>query len=101
MSPETLSLLHLICAIKPPTFNLATSQYHQTIRNRPSPPVNAEGNGLVAISIYTNGALGSLQAQQPQLVLDGVADSLEAGEENGGALAAYGAGEAEEVAESA
>jgi TRAP-type C4-dicarboxylate transport system substrate-binding protein len=36
--------------------------------------VNAEGDGLVAIDVYANGALGTLQAQQPQLVLDGVAD---------------------------
>ena len=36
--------------------------------------VNAEGKGLVTIKVYANGALGKAQAQQPQLVLDGVAD---------------------------
>jgi TRAP-type C4-dicarboxylate transport system substrate-binding protein len=36
--------------------------------------VNAEGKGLVAIDVRPNGALGKLQAQQPQLVLDGIAD---------------------------
>ena len=36
--------------------------------------VNAEGKGLVAVDVHPNGALGKLQAQQPQLVLDGVAD---------------------------
>ena len=36
--------------------------------------VNAEGMGLVTIKVYANGALAKLQAQQPQLVLDGGAD---------------------------
>ena len=36
--------------------------------------VNSEGKELVAIEVYANGALGKVQAQQPQLVLDGVAD---------------------------
>jgi TRAP-type C4-dicarboxylate transport system substrate-binding protein len=36
--------------------------------------VNAEGKGLIQIETYFSGALGKSQAQQPQLVLDGVAD---------------------------
>jgi TRAP-type C4-dicarboxylate transport system substrate-binding protein len=36
--------------------------------------VNAESKGLVEIEVYFSGTLGKLQAQQPQLVLDGVAD---------------------------
>lgn len=36
--------------------------------------VNAEGNGLVHISVYFSGELGRNPAQQAQLVLDGAAD---------------------------
>jgi TRAP-type C4-dicarboxylate transport system substrate-binding protein len=36
--------------------------------------VNAEAKGLVEIEVYYSGALGKSLAQQPQLVLDGVAD---------------------------
>jgi len=36
--------------------------------------INAEGKGLLAITLYPNGALEKGQAKQPQLVLDGVAD---------------------------
>lgn len=36
--------------------------------------VNAEGQGLIAIDVYTDGALGAALAQQPRLVLDGEAD---------------------------
>jgi TRAP-type C4-dicarboxylate transport system substrate-binding protein len=36
--------------------------------------VNIAGKGLVEIQVFTDGALGKAQAQQPQLVLDGVAD---------------------------
>ena len=36
--------------------------------------VNAEGKGLVAIKVYPNGALGKAVAEQPGLVLEGVAD---------------------------
>ena len=36
--------------------------------------VNAEGKGLVAIKIYPNGALGKAVAEQPGMVLEGVAD---------------------------
>jgi TRAP-type C4-dicarboxylate transport system substrate-binding protein len=36
--------------------------------------VNAEANGLIEIEVYYSGALGKSLAQQPQLVLDGVAD---------------------------
>lgn len=36
--------------------------------------VNAEGKGLLAIEVYPNGALGKAVAEQPGLVLDGVAD---------------------------
>ena len=36
--------------------------------------VNAEGKGVVEIDGYFSGVLGSAQAQQPQLVLNGVAD---------------------------
>jgi TRAP-type C4-dicarboxylate transport system substrate-binding protein len=36
--------------------------------------VNAEGKGLIEIETYFSGTLGKSQTQQPQLVLDGVAD---------------------------
>lgn len=36
--------------------------------------VNAEGKGLLTIDAYPNGALGKAVAEQPALVLDGVAD---------------------------
>ena len=36
--------------------------------------VNAEGKGLVTVRVYPNGALGKAVAEQPGLVLDGVAD---------------------------
>lgn len=36
--------------------------------------VNAEAKGLLEIEVYFSGALGKQQAQQAQLVLDGVAD---------------------------
>lgn len=36
--------------------------------------VNAEGKGLLAIKVYPNGALGKAVAEQPQMVLDGIAD---------------------------
>jgi TRAP-type C4-dicarboxylate transport system substrate-binding protein len=36
--------------------------------------VNAEGHGVVAVDVYTDGALGRNLAEQPRLVLDGVAD---------------------------
>jgi TRAP-type C4-dicarboxylate transport system substrate-binding protein len=36
--------------------------------------VNAEGKGLVAIKVYPNGALGKAVAEQPAMVLEGVAD---------------------------
>lgn len=36
--------------------------------------VNAEGQGLVTVKVYPNGALGKAVAEQPGIVLDGVAD---------------------------
>ena len=36
--------------------------------------VNAEGQGLVAVDVYAEGALGGGLAEQPRLVLDGTAD---------------------------
>jgi len=36
--------------------------------------VNTEGKGLLAIEVYPNGALGRALAEQPRLVLDGIAD---------------------------
>jgi TRAP-type C4-dicarboxylate transport system substrate-binding protein len=36
--------------------------------------VNAEAKGLIDIEVYFSGALGKSQSQQPQLVVDGVAD---------------------------
>ncbi len=36
--------------------------------------VNAEGKGLLTIKVYPSGALGRAVAEQPQMVLDGVAD---------------------------
>lgn len=36
--------------------------------------VNAEGKGLLTIKVYPNGALGKTVAEQPQMVLDGIAD---------------------------
>lgn len=36
--------------------------------------VNAEGKDLLTIKVYPNGALGKAVAEQPQMVLDGIAD---------------------------
>ncbi|MGA7971664.1 MAG: hypothetical protein WCA36_02565, partial [Pseudolabrys sp.] len=36
--------------------------------------VNTEGKGLLTIKVYPSGALGKAVAEQPQMVLDGVAD---------------------------
>ena len=36
--------------------------------------VNAEGQGILTIQVYSGGALGKAIADQPQLVIDGVAD---------------------------
>ena len=36
--------------------------------------INTEGKGLLTIKVYPNGALGKAVAEQPQMVLDGVAD---------------------------
>ena len=36
--------------------------------------VNTEGKGLLTIKVYPNGALGKVLAEQPQMVLDGIAD---------------------------
>ena len=36
--------------------------------------IKTEGKGLLAIKVYPNGALGKVVAEQPQMVLDGVAD---------------------------
>jgi TRAP-type C4-dicarboxylate transport system substrate-binding protein len=53
------------------------SDHTNTYRNGIKPfvdAVNAEGKGLLAIEVYPNGALGRALAEQPRLVLDGIAD---------------------------
>ena len=51
----------------------ARASYHSAVKPFVD-AVNAEAKGLIEIEVHFSGALGKSQAQQPQLVLDGVAD---------------------------
>jgi len=72
-------LLPLTAAAEPVTLKLAffppehTAIYDGAIRPFVS-AVNAEGKGLLTIKVFPGGALGKSVAEQPQMVLDGVAD---------------------------
>ena len=74
-----LALLPAVAAAEPIKLKLAfhTSD-RASISNAAVKPfveaVNAEARGLIEIEVYYSGALGKSLAQQPQLVLDGVAD---------------------------
>jgi TRAP-type C4-dicarboxylate transport system substrate-binding protein len=74
-----LALLPVAAAAEPIKLKLAfytsdrASVYHTAVRPFVE-AVNAEAKGLVKIEVHFSGALGKSQAQQPQLVLDGVAD---------------------------
>src|SRR5262245_45551046 len=74
-----LALLPAAAAAEPVKLKLAfytsdrASVYHAAVRPFVD-AVNAEAKGLVEIEVFFSGALGKSQAQQPQLVLDGVAD---------------------------
>ena len=79
MRPALLTLMSLSATAEPIQLKLSFfgSDHSQTYLSGIKPfvdAVNAEGKGLLAIKVYANGALGKVQAQQPQLVLDGVAD---------------------------
>ena len=74
-----LALLPVAAAAEPIKLKLAfytsdrASVYHSAVKPFVD-AVNAEAKGLIEIEVYFSGALGKSQAQQPQLVLDGVAD---------------------------
>jgi TRAP-type C4-dicarboxylate transport system substrate-binding protein len=74
-----LALLPAVAAAEPIKLKLAfytsdrASVYHSAVKPFVD-AVNADGKGLVEIEVHFSGALGKSQAQQPQLVLDGVAD---------------------------
>jgi TRAP-type C4-dicarboxylate transport system substrate-binding protein len=74
-----LALLPAAAAAEPIKLKLAfytsdrASVYHAAVKPFVD-AVNAEAKGLVEIEVFFSGALGKSQAQQPQLVLDGVAD---------------------------
>lgn len=74
-----LSLPSLAASAAPIELKLAffTSEQTDTFRDGVMPfvdAVNAEGKGLVSIKVYANGALGNALAEQPSMVLEGVAD---------------------------
>ena len=69
----------LAAAAEPIQLKLAffTSEQSDIYRDGVKPfvdAVNAEGEGLITIKVYPNGALGKAVAEQPTLVTDGVAD---------------------------
>jgi TRAP-type C4-dicarboxylate transport system substrate-binding protein len=74
-----LALLPAVAAAEPIKLKLAfytsdrASVYHSGVKPFVD-AVNADGKGLVEIEVHFSGTLGKSQAQQPQLVLDGVAD---------------------------
>lgn len=79
LAATLLTLMPLSAMAEPIQLKLSFfgSDHSNTYRSGIKPfvdAVNAEGKGLLAIEVYANGALGKVQAQQPQLVLDGVAD---------------------------
>ena len=72
-------LLPLTASAEPIELKLAffTSSQSDTYRYGVKPfvdAVNAEGKGLVAIKVYPDGTLGKAVAEQPGMVLEGVAD---------------------------
>ena len=72
-------MLPLTAAAEPITLKLSffTSEQSDTFRYGVKPfvdAVNAEGKGLVAIKVYPDGGLGKVLAEQPGMVLEGVAD---------------------------
>jgi TRAP-type C4-dicarboxylate transport system substrate-binding protein len=74
-----LALLPVAAAGEPIKLKLAfytsdrASVYHDAVKPFVE-AVNGEAKGLIEIEVYFSGALGKAQAQQPQLMLDGVAD---------------------------
>ena len=75
----TALMLPLTAAAEPITLKLSFFSSDQTdaYRDGVKPfvdAVNAEGKGLVTIKVHLNGALGKAVAEQPSLVIDGVAD---------------------------
>ena len=74
-----LALLPAAAAAEPIKLKLAfytsdrASVYHSAVKPFVD-AVNSDAKGLVEIEVFFSGALGKSQAQQPQLVLDGVAD---------------------------
>jgi TRAP-type C4-dicarboxylate transport system substrate-binding protein len=74
-----LALLPLPAMAEPIKLKLSffTSDRSQTYQKAVKPfvdAVNREGKGLLEIEVYFSGTLGRLQAEQPQLVREGVAD---------------------------
>jgi TRAP-type C4-dicarboxylate transport system substrate-binding protein len=74
-----LALLPAAAVAEPIKLKLAfytsdrASVYHAAVKPFVD-AVNTEAKGLVEIEVFFSGALGRSQAQQPQLVLDGIAD---------------------------
>jgi TRAP-type C4-dicarboxylate transport system substrate-binding protein len=75
-----LSLLPLASAAAEPItlkFSFFTSDRSTIYRCQVKPfveAVNADGAGLVQIKVYFSGAISPVQSEQPQLILDGIAD---------------------------
>jgi TRAP-type C4-dicarboxylate transport system substrate-binding protein len=74
-----LVLLPSLAAAEPVQLKLATflSERTESYEAGVKPfvdAVNAEGKGIVTITVYPDGTLGKAVAEQPALVLDGVAD---------------------------
>src|ERR1700722_18845386 len=55
-------------------FSQDTDVHFQTVMKPYAETVQRETNGSVTFDLFPNGALGRNAAQQPQLILDGVAD---------------------------
>lgn len=79
LAAALLALAPLSATAEPVLLKLSFfgSDRSQTYRSGIKPfvdAVNVEGKGILAIEVHAAGALAKAQAQQPQLVLDGVAD---------------------------
>jgi TRAP-type C4-dicarboxylate transport system substrate-binding protein len=79
-TPLLIALLLPLAATAEPIklkFSFFTSDRSYIYQNSIKPfvdTVNKEGKGLVEIQVYFSGSISSVQADQPQLVTDGIAD---------------------------
>ena len=79
LAAALLTLLPFAAAAEPIqlTFSFFASEHTETYEHGVKPfvdAVNAEGKGILAIKVYPDGALGRALAEQPGMVLEGVAD---------------------------